>query len=244
MKIRDMVMSNLTLQITYSAIMTVIVFIFTVVFNVYIIQTKGYFNIGETGVYIAAITGGPLVGYIAGGFGSMLSDIVLGYTLYAPGTLVVKGAEGFVVGYLAIILENMFKKKSRRPFGALIGVLFGLLMFLLGREFYVGTAEVSINLFGETATTINFSELIWGVSSVIIIVLVIALSWMKPNYIGYILSTIAGGITMVLGYFLYEQIILGVVALAEVPFNTMQMAVGTALSLVIVSTLEKIWIKK
>jgi|Deesub1362A_J573_1020465.scaffolds.fasta_scaffold00012_181 uncharacterized membrane protein len=244
MKIREMVSTNPTLQITYSAIMTVIVFVFTVVFNVYIIQTRGYFNIGETGVYIAAITGGPIVGMIAGGFGSMLSDVVLGYSQYAPGTLVVKGVEGFIVGYLAMKLEAIFREKSKRPIGVLIGVLFGILMYIVGKEFYVGTAEISINLFGATTMTVDFSEIIWGLSAVIIIILVIGLSWKKPNYIGYILSTIAGGMTMVLGYFLYEQVILGVAALAEVPFNTMQMSIGTALSLLVVSAVEKIWIEK
>ncbi len=244
MKIREMVSANPILQITYSAIMTVIVFIFTVVFNVYIVQTRGYFNIGETGVYIAAITGGPFVGMVAGGFGSMLSDVVLGYSQYAPGTLVVKGVEGFVVGYLAMKLETIFRGKGKRPIGVLLGILFGILMYIIGKEFYVGTAEISINLFGANTMTIDFSEVIWGLSAVIIIILVIGLSWMKPNYIGYILSTIVGGMTMVLGYFLYEQVILGVAALAEVPFNTMQMSIGTALSLLVVSTVEKIWIEK
>ena len=241
MKIRDMVLSNPTLQISYSAVMTVVVFIFTVVFSLSIVQTKGYFNIGETGVYIAAITGGPIVGAIAGGLGSMMSDVALAYVQYAPGTLLVKGAEGFVVGYLAMNLEKVFRDKRKRPLGIVIGILFGILMYIIGRKFYVGTAEMSINLVEGIKLSLDLSELMWSASSIIIIALVIGLSWIKPSYIGYILSTIVGGMVMVSGYFLYEQIILGVAALAEVPFNTMQMAVGTTLSLAIVSVVEKIW---
>ena len=62
MKIRDMILSNPILRISYTGIMIVVVFIFTVVFSLYIPETKGFFNIGESGVYIAAITGGPIVG--------------------------------------------------------------------------------------------------------------------------------------------------------------------------------------
>ena len=44
---------------------------------------------------------GPVVGAFAGGVGSMIADIALGYTHYAPATLVIKGVEGFIVGYLS-----------------------------------------------------------------------------------------------------------------------------------------------
>ena len=39
--------------------------------------TSGYFNIGETTIYIAALIFGPLVGALAGGLGSALSDAFL-----------------------------------------------------------------------------------------------------------------------------------------------------------------------
>ena len=48
--------------------------------------TSGYFNIGETTIYIAALVFGPFVGALAGGIGSSLSDIYLGFALFAPGT--------------------------------------------------------------------------------------------------------------------------------------------------------------
>jgi glycopeptide antibiotics resistance protein len=46
---------------------------------------------------------------------------------------------------------------------------------------------------------------------------------------------------MILGYFLYEQFILGVAAIVEVPINTMQMTIGTILSISIVRVIEKVW---
>ena len=41
-----------------------------------------------------------IVAGIAGGLGSMLADLILGYSHYAPATLVIKGFEGLVAGFL------------------------------------------------------------------------------------------------------------------------------------------------
>lgn len=62
--------------------------------------TKGYFNLGEVIIYIAAIVFGPVVGALAGGLGSGLADLVAA-PQFAPFTLVIKGVEGFLVGRLA-----------------------------------------------------------------------------------------------------------------------------------------------
>lgn len=63
--------------------------------------TKGYFNLGEVVIYIAALVFGPVVGALAGGVGSGLADLAGGYQQFAPFTLVIKGIEGLVVGRLA-----------------------------------------------------------------------------------------------------------------------------------------------
>ena len=60
----------------------------------------GYVNLGEVAIFIFSLLMGPFVGAFAGGVGSMLADIILGYSSYAPATLVIKGFEGFIVGYL------------------------------------------------------------------------------------------------------------------------------------------------
>lgn len=64
----------------------------------------GYFNLGDCFVLIAAWFLGPCYGSIAAGIGSALADIILGYTMYAPGTFVIKAlmaATAFMV-YKAI----------------------------------------------------------------------------------------------------------------------------------------------
>ena len=62
--------------------------------------TKGYFNIGDSMVFFSALTFGWRAGSICGGIGSAAADILLGSGIYAPITLVAKGAEGLVSGRL------------------------------------------------------------------------------------------------------------------------------------------------
>lgn len=61
----------------------------------------GYLNFGEILIYTAAFLFGPIVGALAGGVGAAAADVYLGYTLFAPITFVLKGAEGYVVGRLS-----------------------------------------------------------------------------------------------------------------------------------------------
>ena len=54
--------------------------------------TKGYVNLGDSIVNIAAWVLGPVYGAAAAGIGSALDDIISGYVVYAPATLVIKAA--------------------------------------------------------------------------------------------------------------------------------------------------------
>lgn len=60
-----------------------------------------YFNLGEGIIYTVAILLGARHGAIVGGLGAALADLILGYPIWAPLTLFIKGLEGYVVGTLA-----------------------------------------------------------------------------------------------------------------------------------------------
>ena len=60
---------------------------------------QGYVNLGDCAVLLSAWILGPGLGCAAAGIGSMLADL-LGYPLYAPGTLVVKGLMALAAGLL------------------------------------------------------------------------------------------------------------------------------------------------
>ncbi len=63
--------------------------------------TKGYFNLGDSMVFFSALAFGCRAGAICGGVGSAAADILLGFGIFAPVTLVAKGGEGFVAGTIS-----------------------------------------------------------------------------------------------------------------------------------------------
>ncbi|RZN50582.1 ECF transporter S component [archaeon] len=90
-----------TRDIAIRAAFTALVFIATAVIPpLPIAASGGYLNFGDTAVYITALLFGSYTGAFAGGVGSALADLFLGFGAFAPVTLIVKGTEGFVVGYL------------------------------------------------------------------------------------------------------------------------------------------------
>ena len=88
-------------KITAAAIFAALVFVVTSqIPPIPIPATSGYFNLGETLIYIAALLFGPLVGAMAGGVGSALADVLLrlSHCLHQE-HLLIKGVEGFIVGF-------------------------------------------------------------------------------------------------------------------------------------------------
>lgn len=226
--------SNKVFLFTYSALMTSVVFLTTIVISIYIPATQGFFNIGEFGVYIAALTGGPIVGLIAGGLGSALADIFLGYTHYAPITLLVKGVEGALVGYIAYRFREI---NISRGIGISITALTGLSLAMIGSIFYVGEAELSI--FGMIST-ISISSLIWIAIALGLVILGLYLIRRNPSRTGDIIAMLIGGSEMITGYFIAQYILFGAAAYVELFYNFMQVIIGMTLALITYTYLEKI----
>lgn len=65
--------------VAVSALFGALTTLFTVVLTVYIPETRGYFNLGEAGVYLSAIVLPPPWAALAAGLGSALADVILGY---------------------------------------------------------------------------------------------------------------------------------------------------------------------
>lgn len=214
----------------------------TMVFTVYVPATKGYFNIGETMVYASALLLGPFIGALSGGVGSMLADIFLGFYPYAPGTLVIKGIEGFLVGFLAKL--QPFKDVRRwRIFTFFIGIGIGTIVWIVGISVYSGSTEITIGFpqMGTSTIVLTLPEAFWIGLALLAFISMSLLGLKLDPTIGWtVLSVLLGGLEMVLGYFLYEQLILGYYALAEVPINIGQVTIGLLLSIPLVKTVKRI----
>lgn len=161
------------LRLAIASVFAALVCIATLTIVISIPATSGYFNLGETVIYIAALLFGAFAGAIAGGAGAAIADMIVA-PQFALGTLIIKGVEGAIVG----ALHRKIQKRSRyRSLSAAI-------------------------------------------------------------------ATIIGGLEMVAGYFIYEQLVLGypfAVALVEIPFNVVQMVAGLAVALPIMHAVQRVF---
>ncbi|MGQ9641875.1 MAG: ECF transporter S component [Candidatus Bathycorpusculaceae bacterium] len=238
-------LTNLTRQLSTIGVFTALVCVATISFTAYVPSTRGYFNIGETMVYTAALLFGPVVGAFAGGVGSMFADLFLGYYYYAPATLVVKALEGFIVGFLSQkgkMLAKTYTKREWRIFTTEIGVLVGILVGLVGFLYYSGIVELYssiISIENPTSTMLIPAEFWFGLGVFAALLITVIAFVSEPRFGVMIISCIFGGVLMVFGYFLYEQLFLGVFALAEVPINIGQMTIGLIVAMPIVRVIQQ-----
>jgi uncharacterized membrane protein len=86
------------------ALFIALVAVSTMIVRVPIPQTNGYLNLGDSMVLLAATFFSPVGGFIAGGIGSALADVLGGYPQWAPWTLVIKGIESLIMFGLASLL--------------------------------------------------------------------------------------------------------------------------------------------
>jgi uncharacterized membrane protein len=221
--------TNLTLNLAMAAVFAALVCIATIIFRIEIPATSGYFNIGETIIYITALLFGPFVGAFAGGLGSAIADMI-GYPIFAPGTLIIKGFEGAIVGFLKKKMVAETSKFNWRIFTTILGLIVGVSLAITGSIYYHGDVNLYLGIpppENPTMTIFVFPEIWYFLGAIVALVIVFIGFKIEPELGQAILSTIGGGLEMVAGYFLYEQIVLSnPAAIAEVAPNIGQMLVG------------------
>ena len=224
---------NKSLLISLTALMASLVAVLTLLIQISVPATQGYFNFGEVGVYITAILFGPIIGAVAGGTGSMIADIATGYILYAPGTLVIKGLEGLIVGYLSFRFRNRLAPTQLKYLGAGLGLGLVTCMVTIGIFRFSG----ELQLIG--GPEIPWWELplflpswAWFILAIFFgsLTLFIILRY-EPKAAWNAFAMLLGGLVMITGYFLYEFFIFRYAAITELPFNFMQVIVGIVVAL-------------
>lgn len=106
----------------------------------------GYINLGDCIVLVSGWLLGPVYGFIAGGLGSAIADLCLGYALYAPATLVIKGLQA-VVAYL--VFSALHRLKIKPAVYAVSAVAAQLIMvggYYVFEGFLYGFAEAVVNV--------------------------------------------------------------------------------------------------
>ncbi len=114
-----------TKKIAFSAIFCALVFVATMYIRIPF--AIGYFNLGDAFILVSAVCCGPVGGALSGLIGATLADLVSGYAIYAPFTLVVKGVEGLLCG----ILFNIIKRRKKGYFPRVFADFFLCLVWMI-----------------------------------------------------------------------------------------------------------------
>jgi uncharacterized membrane protein len=117
------------ITIAAGAIFAALVATATYLFVIPIPATTGYFNLGETIIYVAALVLGPFVGAFAGAGAAIADLIVPGGAVFAPATLVIKSLEGFTVG---LVYRKIYRKTRKQTISATISMVLGGVIMILG----------------------------------------------------------------------------------------------------------------
>ena len=121
-----------SLEIALLVVMAALTAATTAFISIPFAPTRGYFNIGDAMVMFSGLLLGSRLGFLAGGIGSAIADIILGYSFFAPLTLFIKGLEGLVAG---------FGKGKRIPYQVAAVIAAAIVML-------VGYFSVELPLFG------------------------------------------------------------------------------------------------
>jgi uncharacterized membrane protein len=162
----------------------------------------------------------------------MLSDALLA-PQFAPGTLIIKGAEGFIVGYLGRKGLGVLPEAVQRRMGLILALVVAAVVFAIG-DVSFPDVSLSVGQLGFTPVVatpdVPLSLAVWaGLAALAFGVTAFVSAKIGLRYTWVALAIFAGGAEMVAGYFLYETGVLrlGLAApTAEIPVNALQAIAG------------------
>lgn len=146
-----------------TAIFIALTYVFTAFVNVRLPITAngGLIHLGNIPLFIGAILFGKKTGFLAGGIGMGLFDLLSGWTVWAPFTFIVVGLMGFVMGLIT--------EKHRGFRWYLLAVICACAIKIVG--YYIAEVIIYHNWLSP-ATSIPGNLVQVGVASVIVLAIV------------------------------------------------------------------------
>lgn len=124
-----------TKTLVLTALMACLVLLATMAIRIPSPFTQGYIHLGDALIFISVLLLGKKYGAAAAGLGSAMADVMGGFAMYAPWTLVIKGFMAFVMG---LFVEMSLKKKKNHikiagvPLVQIVGMIIGGVFMALG----------------------------------------------------------------------------------------------------------------
>lgn len=123
------------MELITTGIWIAIVAVVTISVTIPIPLTTGYVNLGDSVVFLGVFLLGRKNGTIAAGIGSGMADLLIGYTAFAPFTLIIKAGMAFIFGTFLLFSAGKVDKSSKKfPLSRIIGV--GLATLLMAAGYY------------------------------------------------------------------------------------------------------------
>jgi uncharacterized membrane protein len=116
------------LSLVVAALFAALTCVATMVFTIPL-PGKGYLNTGDCFVILSGCLLGPVYGGAAAGIGSAFADLILGYSLYAPGTFVIKALMA-VAAFFVFKVIKLAVKHSDVLAAVIAGVVAEIIMVL------------------------------------------------------------------------------------------------------------------
>ena len=117
--------------------------------------TGGYLNLGDTVVLLGAYLLGPVYGAIAAGLGPALADLLSGYGIYVPATLVIKSLMGLTAAFL-------YQKLGKRTWSLVVCGVAAEAIMVVGYCLYDGFLAGTITA-GLVGIPSNLAQALFGI---------------------------------------------------------------------------------
>ena len=139
-------------QMTTCAMCMALITVSTMIIRFPIPATEGYIHPGDGLLLLSAFSLGAVYGALAAGLGSALADILSGYALYAPATLIIKAFSGLIAAAVFLKMRTVLNMHENICilFAGLLAELWMVLGYFLFECFLfspgVGMAGMPFNL--------------------------------------------------------------------------------------------------
>ncbi len=96
-------------RLTTAGVLAAAIVLLTTLVSIPMPGGLGYINLGDVGVLLAGMLLGGGWGALCAGAASALSDVLLGYSVYAPATFLIKGAVALIAGVLFVRTQKRIR---------------------------------------------------------------------------------------------------------------------------------------
>ena len=165
-------MKNATQKIVISSLFAALICVSTMLIKIPS-PLKGYINLGDGIVLLAAWVLPPAYGLVAAGLGSAFADLFSGYVVYAPATFVIKA----LMAVVAYSCYALFVKKAKSTVSRVFSGILSEIVMILGYFLFEGI------LYGFVPSLVNIpANAVQAVAGIIIGVVLITI-FEKQNII-------------------------------------------------------------